>query len=92
LGCFKHRGFEGLIGHRRQHYLWVRTHEVDLLRECPTEAMRVDLVHEQLRNAREIGGVVARTLTAHGVQAPSFGHIDRWIAVLASEASLSPVP
>lgn len=91
LGCCKHRGFEGLAERARQHYLWARSHEVELLRACPTEGMRVDLVHEQLRSAREVGAVVSRTLASQGTDVPSFEHIDRWIAVLAREASLSPV-
>src|SRR5262249_30484691 len=45
LGCCRHRGFEGLAERSRQHYLWARSHEVDLLRACPTEGMRVDLVY-----------------------------------------------
>jgi hypothetical protein len=53
--------------------------------------MRVDLVYEQLRSARKIAAVVSRTLRAHAVEAPSFEHIDRWIAVLAREATLSAV-
>ncbi len=89
LGCCRHRGFENLAARSRQHYLWVRDHEVDLLRKRPTESMRVDLVYEQLRSAREIGGVVSRALKAHAVEAPSFEHIDRWIAVLARETALS---
>lgn len=89
LGCCKHRGFENLSGRSRQHYLWVRDHEVDLLRKRPTDSMRIDLVYEQLRSAREIGTVVRRALTAHAVETPSFEHIDRWIAVLARETSLS---
>jgi hypothetical protein len=91
LGCCKHRGFENLSGRSRQHYLWVRDHEVDLLRKRPTDSMRIDLVYEQLRSAREIGTVVCRALTAHPVETPSFEHIDRWIAVLARETSLSAV-
>jgi hypothetical protein len=91
LGCCKHRGFENLAGRSRQHYLWARDHEVDLLRKRPTKSMRVDLVYEQLRSAREIATVVSRTLKEHAVEAPSFEHIDRWIAVLARETSLSAV-
>lgn len=91
LGCCKHRGFENLAERSRQHYLWARDHEVDLLRKRPTESMRIDLVYEQLRTAREIGAVVNRTLRAHAVEAPSFEHIDRWIAVLARETALSAV-
>jgi hypothetical protein len=89
LGCCEHRGFENLAERCRQHYLWVRDHEVSLLRARPTQSMRVDLVYEQLRSAREVGAVVSRTLKAHAVEAPSFEHIDRWIAVLARETSLS---
>ena len=91
LGCCKHRGFENLAERRRQHYLWVRDHEVNLLRGRPTESMRADLVYEQLRTAREVGAVVRRTLKIHGSEVPSFEHIDRWIAVLARETTLSAV-
>ncbi|MBA3808935.1 MAG: hypothetical protein H0X28_11185 [Solirubrobacterales bacterium] len=89
LGCCRHRGFENLAQRGRQHYLWVRDHEVDLLRKRPSEGMRADLVYEQLRTAREIGAVVTRTLRADAVEAPSFEHIDRWIAVLARETMLA---
>jgi hypothetical protein len=91
LGCCKHNGFENLADRRRQHYLWVRDHEVRKLREQPTEGMRIDAVYEQLRTARETGAVVNRALKANAVQPPSFEHIDRWIAVLAREGRLSAV-
>jgi hypothetical protein len=89
LGCCEHRGFENLTERRRQHYLWVRDHEIGLLRKRPTDEMRLDLVHEQLRDAREAGIVVRRTLQKLGSDEPTFDHIDRWIAVLAREREVS---
>jgi len=89
LGCCEHKGFENLAERRRQHYLWVRDHEIEALRARPTDQMRIDLVYEQLRDAREAGRVVRRALTALGTAGPNFDHIDRWIAVLARETELS---
>jgi hypothetical protein len=89
LGCCEHRGFENLAERRRQHYLWVRHHEIGVLRKRPTDGMRLDLVHEQLRDAREVGSVVRRTLKSLGSDEPTFDHIDRWIAVLARESKMS---
>lgn len=89
LGCCEHRGFENLAERRRQHYLWVRDHEIGLLRKRPTAGMRLDLVHEQLLDAREVGMLVRRTLKKPGSDEPRFDHIDRWIAVLAREQKMS---
>ena len=61
LGCCQHRGFEDLPERRREHYLWMRHREVEELRVLPTDGMRRDRVHEQLRDAREAGRVVRRT-------------------------------
>jgi hypothetical protein len=89
LGCCKHQGFEHLEERARQHYLWVRHHEIGALRAKPTASMRIDLVYELLRDARENATVVRRALTALGPRAPSFDHIERWIAVLARESAVS---
>ncbi len=85
-GCCHHRGIDELPARSRQHYLWVRDSEVDQLRQRPSSTMRVDLVHEQLRDARETARVVRRALLAKGLPYPSFDHLDRWIAVLGERA------
>lgn len=82
-----HRGFEDLQDRRRQHYLWVREHEVDELRMKSTRAMRIDLIHEQLVSARELGMRVRRALAEDG-KPPSFEHLDRWIGLIAREGAL----
>ncbi len=84
-GCCRLRGFEDLLSRRRQHYLWVREEEVAEVREQPTAAMRLDLVHEWLSTARENGAIVRRTLAKTASEAPSFDHLDRWIDLLARE-------
>lgn len=85
-GCCRHRGIDELPDRARQHYLWVRDHEVKQLRETPHGAMRIDLIHEQLRDARETARVVRRTLLSRGLAYPAFDHLDRWIAVLGQSA------
>jgi hypothetical protein len=89
LGCCQHRGFEDLADRRREHYLWVRAHEVEVLRDTPTDGLRIDLVHEQLRDAREHGAAVRRALASQTNDVPDFDHIDRWIGVLAHEGGLA---
>lgn len=89
LGCCQHRGFEDLADRRREHYLWVRAHEVEALRDTPTGALRIDLVHEQLRDAREHGAAVRRALARGTADVPDFDHIDRWIGVLSHEGGLA---
>jgi hypothetical protein len=89
--CCKFRGFEDLPERRRQHYLWARLAEVDELRGKSSGGLKVDLVHEQLRNAREAGALVRRALFSKTARPPQFEHIDRWIGVLAREAELHAV-
>lgn len=85
-GCCRHRGIDELPDRARQHYLWVRDNEVQQLRERPHGGMRVDLIHEQLRDARETARVVRRALLSRGLPYPAFDHLDRWIAVLGQSA------
>lgn len=89
LGCCQHRGFEDLADRRREHYLWVRMAEIEGLRNAPTNGLRVDLIHERLRDAREHGTAVGRALGRSTSDLPSFDHIDRWIGVLAHEGGLA---
>jgi hypothetical protein len=91
LGCCQHRGFEDLPERRREHYLWVRHREVEQLRGLPTEGMRRDRIHEQLRDARETGMVVRRALAQQTADLPSFAHVDRWISVLGLDTSLPAI-
>ncbi len=85
LGCCATAGFEDLLQRRGSHYLWVRHDEVAKLRERRTSQMRVEQVHEQLRDAREASQIVRRTLAAKSLPIPSFQHLDRWIGVLGHE-------
>jgi hypothetical protein len=89
LGCCRNVGFESLPDRRRQHYLWVRDHEVEELRARPTNSMRVEFILEQLREARENAQLVRRLRRDEGAGAPNFEHIERWMAVIARERDIS---
>jgi hypothetical protein len=71
LGCCQHRGFEDLVNRRREHCLWARHHEIDEMRARSTGGLQLDHVHEQLRDAREHGAAVRRSLARHGVDIPN---------------------
>ena len=87
--CCQYRGFEDLAARRRQHFLCTRDAEVASIRGTPTEALRRDLICEQLRDAQEMGRIVRRALMDLGSEAPTFEHLDRWISLLTQEHSLS---
>lgn len=91
LGCCQHRGFDELPDRRRQHYLWVRDNEVSELSARPTDALRVDWIHERLRDARDAGTAVRKVLSAEKGDLPQFDHVDRWIGVLGREVELQAV-
>jgi hypothetical protein len=83
LGCCRLRGFDGLAGRARQHYLWVKTGEVANLASALTPAMRIEHVHRCFREARDLSTVVTPVLGDHKRPAPHFEHLDRWLAVLS---------
>jgi hypothetical protein len=89
LGCCRNYGFESLPDRRRQHYLWVRDREIKELRARPTSAMRVEFVLDRLRDADENSRLVRRILRSQGADAPSFEHIERWMAVIERGRALS---
>lgn len=69
----------------------MRHREVEELRVLPTDGMRRDRVHEQLRDARETGRVVRRALAKHTGDVPSFAHVDRWIGVLGLDTRMPAI-
>jgi hypothetical protein len=83
LGCCRFRGFHGLAGRAREHYLWVKTAEVTSLASAPTPALRIEHVHRGFREARDLSTVVTRALGDHELAVPHFEHLDRWLAVLS---------
>lgn len=89
--CCQFRGFEDLGVRRRQHFLYTRDAEVGDVRQCPSTALRLDLVRERLRDAQETGRVVRRSLIDLGAAAPNFEHLDRWISLLSQEQILSGI-
>lgn len=91
LGCCRFQGLEELAERSRPHYLWTRNDEVRDIRDLGTPSMKLDFVHEQLRDAREMGRLVRRTLIGNLKELPSFDHTDRWIRVLAREVEARAV-
>jgi hypothetical protein len=89
--CCQFRGFEDLGARRRQHFLYTRDAEVGDVRQCPSTALRLDLVRERLRDAQETGRVVRRSLIDLGAAAPNFEHPSRWISLLSQEQNLSGI-
>lgn len=85
LGCCRFQGLDELPDRARQHFLWTRNDEVRGIRELDTPSMKLDAVHEDLRNARELGRQVRRTLIGNLRELPSFDHTDRWLRVLGRE-------
>lgn len=67
------------------HYLWTRTGEVRRIAESPTRSAPVDRLHEELRNAQAIGRTVRRSQFDRQQDLPDFGHLDRWLSLLARE-------
>lgn len=88
LGCCRFQALDDLPERSRSHFLWTRNEEVRAVRELETRSMRLDAVHEDLRNARELSRQVRRTLIGSLRDLPSFGHADRWIRVLGRESEI----
>lgn len=89
LECCRWRDHEDLGGRCREHYLRVRQDEVAQVQRRPTSAMRLSDLHDELVGARELGLVVARSLRERGHEPPSFDHLDRWLAVIATLTDIS---
>lgn len=85
LGCCRFSELDDLPARSRHHYLWSRNEEVRTIREQPTRTAKIDLVHEGLRDARELSRLVRRTLFSEQHELPSFDHVDRWLRALARE-------
>lgn len=87
--CCRFRGFEDLASRARPHYLWTRQSEVATLRSLNLPAIRMTHIESQLRAAKDTAAVVRRALVQHEVRAPDFGHLDRWLGLLAREQQLA---
>jgi len=86
LGCCRFQDLDELHERSREHFLWTRNDEIRVIRELATPSMKLDAVHEDLRNARELGRQVRRTLIGNLPDLPSFDHTDRWLRVIGREA------
>jgi len=88
LGCCRFQALDELPERSRSHFLWTRNEEVRAIRDLETRSMRLDAVHEELRNTRELSRQVRRTLIGNLRELPTFDHADRWIRVLGREAEI----
>lgn len=88
LGCCRFRAIEELPARARGHYLHVRRSEVDRMRGLPVAAMRLHEAESRLHSARDLAATVRRALPDYrGL--PDFGHLDRWLGLLAREQELA---
>jgi hypothetical protein len=83
LGCCRFRALEELGSRARIHYLHVRRAEIDRAAALPAAALRLHEVETQLRQAADLGERVRRALPRAGL--PDFGHLERWLRLLARE-------
>jgi hypothetical protein len=90
LGCCRFRSIDDLADRRRQHYLWVRSAELDDLAAQRTRQLRIEHVSQLFAAARETASVVRRSFEARDLDAPNFEHLERWGAVL-TRLSSAPV-
>jgi hypothetical protein len=90
LGCCRFRALDELPGRARNHYLHVRRTEVDALRKLSVAAMRLHEIETQLRSARDLAATVRRAVP-DAKSMPDFGHLDRWLGLIAREQQVALV-
>lgn len=83
LGCCRFRALDDLGSRARMHYLHVRRAEVDKATALPIAAMRLHQMETQLREASDLAARLHRALPDAGL--PDFGHLDRWLGLIARE-------
>jgi hypothetical protein len=89
LGCCRFRDLSVLHERARPHYLFTRRAEVDRLQALPVPAMRLHETETQLRAADDLAARVRRALPASSP--PTFGHLERWLSLLATEQGVALV-
>lgn len=85
LGCCRYADLAELVSRGPNHYLWTRNAEVRRVAEVPTRGARIDLLHEELRDAQAVARTVRRTLFDKQKELPALDHLDRWLSLLARE-------
>ena len=83
LGCCRFRALEELGARSRTHYLFTRGAEVDALARLPLQSLRVGYIESQLQQAIDLGDRVSRAVPHESL--PDFGHLRRWLGLLARE-------
>jgi hypothetical protein len=88
LGCCRFGALDELPARARNHYLYVRRAEVDAMKRLSVAAMRLHEIETQLRAARDLATIVRRaTKPTDGL--PDFGHLDRWLGLIAREQQVA---
>lgn len=88
LGCCRFRALDELPERARSHYLHARRHEVDAMRKLSVAAMRLHEIETQLRSASDLAATVRRAL-GDDDPLPDFGHLDRWLGLIAREQQIA---
>jgi hypothetical protein len=93
LGCLigecRRAGLPYALEQPRLHFFHVRQQELAVLRNAPSTQFRVPIVLEWLRSAIDQGRVVNRIREEQGRPPLDFGHLDRWVGVLARVATVA---
>jgi hypothetical protein len=85
----RHGGAPFALEKPRVHFFHARQHELSLLREAPSAEFRVPVVLDWLKSAAGLGRAVNRVRAEQGTDPIDFGHLDRWIGVLARIGTVS---
>lgn len=85
LGCCRYAQVDELASRGPSHYLWTRNAEVRRIGDAPTRSARIDQLHEELRTAQAIARTVRRSQFDRQKELPDFGHLERWLSLLARQ-------
>jgi hypothetical protein len=89
LGECRTGGFPFALEEPRRHFFHVRQDELKTLRKLPTPEYRVPVVMGWLRSAADLGRAINRIREEQNKGPIDFGHLDRWIGVLARVGAAS---
>jgi hypothetical protein len=83
LGCCRFRAIEELGSRSRSHYLYTRSSEVEALSRIPVQALRIGHMETQLQQAVDLSDRIQKAMPEGAI--PDFGHLRRWLGLLARE-------
>jgi hypothetical protein len=83
LACCRFRALEELESRARTHYLYARAAEVQDINRFQLQSMRIADIERKLQQAIELGDRATKAAPVGAL--PDFGHLRRWLGLLARE-------